>query len=284
MSRWTLWKAHGLGNDYLVLESGPVLSPKTARAICSRTHGVGADGVLEPFDGPTGTYGVRIWNPDGSIAEKSGNGLRIFAHWKHYVNGGPLAFTLVTGPSSVQCRIKPTSIAVEMGRARQLADNLPHDEGSPWVEREVEVDGAPLRITSINVGNPHAVVFVNPAVLDGQRWKDWGATIERLEAYRDRTNVQFAHIGADGRIDARIWERGAGWTLASGSSSCAVVAAAFLTNRIEAGSHLVHMEGGVLTVSITEELDLVLEGPVTPIGRTTTSLDWDVDGAAGSAT
>ena len=115
-----LWKAHGLGNDYLVWEGGANILNKTrVQAICDRHYGCGGDGILERVPTKKGDYGVRIWNPDGSVAEKSGNGLRIFAHWLHYEQDAPKKFSIDTGFCLVQAEIVGENISIEMGTCHQ---------------------------------------------------------------------------------------------------------------------------------------------------------------------
>jgi diaminopimelate epimerase len=250
-----VWRAHGLGNDYLVWEGGSVLSPNEVVALCDRHRGVGGDGVLEPLPGPGAA--VRIWNPDGSVAEKSGNGLRIFARWWHERRAGPPRFAITTTAGTVHAEVAAAGVTVDMGVATVAA------------EREV----AGVRGTPVSVGNPHFVVFPDGA-LDELPWRAWGAAIERDPVFPGRTNVQFARLAAPGALEARIWERGAGETLASGSSACAVVAAAVASGRVAAGEFEVHMPGGTLEVRITGDLRLVQRGPVEVVGEVDLDPRW----------
>lgn len=270
----TLWRAHGLGNDYLVLESGPPMDARRVRALCDRHRGVGGDGVLEPHPTHLADYGVTIWNPDGSIAEKSGNGLRIFARWLLDERGAPSRFTLHTGACSVRCEQLDGRIRVEMGRASQQPSDLPLDSAEPWLAHPLSLDADTVAVTAVSMGNPHAVVFSDDPDLDALPWKRWGAHLETHPAFPNRTNVQVAHVSADSRLTLRIWERGAGWTLASGSSACAVTVAAILTGRLSPGSHIAHMEGGELRVHVTSDLDVTLEGPVEVVGRVQVAPAW----------
>lgn len=249
-----LARAHGLGNDYLVLELGPPLDAALVRAICDRHTGVGADGILEPRAGQDADYGVRIWNPDGSVAEKSGNGLRIFAHWLVRHGAAP-TFTVWTGHDTVGCEVVGATVRVDMGIARF--------EDPPGCV--LQVDGAPVRVVPVDLGNPHCVRFVDQP-LDALPWRAWGEVLERHPHFPHRTNVQVARVGPDGGLAIRIWERGAGPTLASGSSACAVTAAAVRTGRLAAGPHPVHMPGGVLHVTVEPGFRVYLQGPVEAVG------------------
>lgn len=249
-----LARAHGLGNDYLVLEDGPPLDAALARAVCERHRGLGADGILEPADRGPADYGVRIWNPDGSTAEKSGNGLRIYAFWlvRH---GAPPAFTVWTGHDTVRCAVDGSSVRVDMGTARF--------ETPPRVT--LEAGGTAHEAVPVDLGNPHVVLFVD-APLDGLPWRAWGAELEVHPHFPRRTNVQVARTRPEGGLEIRIWERGAGPTLASGSSSCAAAAAAVRTGRLAPGEVAVHMPGGTLDVTVAPSFAVRLRGPVEPIG------------------
>ncbi len=255
-----LFKAHGLGNDYLVWMGEDALGPGRVRALCDRHGGPGADGVLEPTPSARADHGVRIWNPDGSVAEKSGNGLRIYARWLVDFRGAPPRFTVDTGHDVVRCEVLGEVVRVWMGRAR-----LP---GSPTA---VEVDDRRIEGVAVDVGNPHFVCFVEE--MDRVPWRRWGAAIEVHPAFPRRTNVQFARV-VDGALHLRIWERGAGATRASGSSACAAAAAAVHTGRLPRGPVAVHMPGGTLRVEVGDDDELVLEGPVTPVGRFTLDPRW----------
>jgi len=270
-----LWRAHGLGNDYLVLERGPPMTPALARAVCDRHRGVGGDGVLEPTDGAACDHGVRIWNPDGSVAEKSGNGLRIYARWLHQHRGAPARFSVWTGTDAVQCEVGDTSIRVEMGRATLEPARVPVAVPAPVIDAPWQVDGDALTLTAVGMGNPHAVVFVDPdSDLDGTPWRRWGRALETDARFPNRTNVQIARCPADGGVEIRIWERGAGPTLASGSSACAATVAALATGRRQPGTHRVQMPGGTLEVTVSATLDVLLRGPVEGVGHIEVDPAW----------
>jgi diaminopimelate epimerase len=248
-----LFKAHGLGNDYLVLEDGGGLAPGTVRAICDRTRGVGADGILEPMPTFEADFGVRIWNPDGSVAEKSGNGLRILAWWLHFRRQAPSTFTVWTGTDRVTCEVVGADrVVVDMGTATVgPLETLK-------VSREVEG-------RAVSVGNPHFVMF-HVEQFPGD-WRRLGAEIEVNARFPGRTNVQFARMLSPDRAEIRIWERGAGETMASGSSSCAVAAAMVLGVGCEPGWKTISMPGGELRVRVSATGQVRLDGPVEPIAE-----------------
>jgi len=266
------WKAHGLGNDYLVLDQAALdfpLAPAAVRLLCDRHRGVGSDGVLLRVATSAADFGLRIVNPDGSDAEKSGNGLRIFARW--LVEAGharQLVFTVATPGGVVECEChvedeRVTRVAVEMGHATFDAARIPFSG----------VDGERLTVTAVSVGNPHCVVF-GPA-LDDARLRRLGPRIETHPRFPQRTNVQLAVAPARDAVEIRIWERGAGETLASGSSSCAAAAAAVREGRCDPGRITVTMPGGVLAVDVRPDWSLRLDGPVEAVCEGTLAADLE---------
>ncbi len=268
-----LWKAHGLGNDYLVLESGDVLAPELVRAVCERNRGVGSDGILEPFDAKAAAdYGVRIWNPDGSIAEKSGNGLRIFARWLQLYRGAAEHFRVSTGACLVSCRATPDAVSVEMGAPTFAPSEVPVLAAGELIDGPLKLSDQELSVTAVGMGNPHCVVF-REEPLDALPWRRWGAEIEVHARFPQRTNVQIARVLSESEVEIRIFERGAGETQASGSSSCAVAVAGVRTGRLRAGRITVRMPGGELFVTVTPS-GVLLEGPVEGVGRFDVDAGW----------
>jgi len=255
-----LWKAHALGNDYLVLD-GALLTPSAlaplAVALCDRHRGPGADGLLvpEPGDG----NGVRILNPDGSEAETSGNGIRIFARFLHDVRGMAATVSVSAGGRVIACVVREGEVEAAMGRATFEPARVPCLLPGP--EAPLSVAGRVLTVTAVGLGNPHCVVFAD---FDGLPWRDLGRALEVHPAFPRRTNVQFARVADRGRVEIRIWERGAGPTQASGSSACAVAAAGVRTGRLEREVQ-VECPGGVLSVRVETGFALHLAGPVTPV-------------------
>jgi diaminopimelate epimerase len=246
-----LWKAHCLGNDYLVWEGGAgLLDAGAVRRICSRHYGVGGDGVLEPVSSSSADFGVRIWNPDGSVAEKSGNGLRIFAFWLSARRGAGLSISIDTGSCLVTAQVEPSSRTVRVGMGPPLFEPSQIPCTEPVWGREIEVCGAVLTLWAAGVGNPHCVAFFpRETDLDSLPWRDWGRSLERNPLFPNRTNVQFAHVVDRGGIALRIWERGAGATEASGSSASAVFAIANRLGWVGDEASLL-MPGGCLEVGI----------------------------------
>jgi diaminopimelate epimerase len=275
-------KGHGLGNDYLVIEHQDLPRPLTPAAVarmCDRHRGVGSDGILlrvEPWTGAD--FGVRIFNPDGTEAEKSGNGLRIFAKYLHDHGRARMpTFTVDTGGGRVECRChvrdgRVHEVTVEMGRCTFVAPEIPMTgPAREVVGVPLEVDGQSLLITALSVGNPHCVIFTD--ALDEAETRRLGPLIERHPAFPNRVNVQFARVAGPDQVDILIWERGAGWTLASGSSSCAVAGAAVKNRLCAHGLITVRMPGGTLRVDVRPDWSLRLQGPVEEICTGTLSPD-----------
>lgn len=260
-----LVKSHGLGNDYLVLCTGETMTPSLAKMICDRHFGLGGDGVLEPIQTDKADYGVQIWNPDGSIAEKSGNGLRIFARWLVDEREAPDQFSIWTGACLVQCDVQEQHITIEMG--------TPIFSSSTELTELLSVGDDQLEGTFVDIGNPHFVMFYTED-LDHLPWRKWGQAIENHPRFPNRTNVQFARINHRREVEIRIWERGAGETSASGSSSCAAVAAGVHRGLLDAAENRVVMPGGQLQVRANPNEPLFLTGPVEVIGRFTIDRSW----------
>lgn len=259
-------KYQALGNDYLVLDGVSVddlTAPLIAR-ICDRHFGLGSDGILLPsLANRREDFELRIFNPDGSEAEKSGNGLRIFA--RYLWDCGLVqreVFTVRTVGGAVRCEVRENgkAVFVEMGRASFDSQAVPIRGPRREVVREaVQVGGLTLRFTGVSVGNPHCVVHTDEISRDlAERL---GPLLERHELFPNRTNVQFVKVLDPHRIQIEIWERGAGYTLASGTSSCAAAAASVrlgLCHRNIA----VSMPGGVLEIGVSPTFELTMLGPV----------------------
>jgi diaminopimelate epimerase len=249
-------KSHGLGNDYIVIDPAKVpfaVTPEAVRLICDRHLGVGSDGILLVAPGDGADFGVRIFNPDGSEAEKSGNGARIFAKFlRDHGYTDRDAFTLRTLGGRVICAIehedgRVARITVDMGKAR--FDPL----------EAIEVDGRQFEVTSLSMGNPHCVIVVpDLAQIDIHAL---GPKIETHAAFPHRSNVQFAQVVSRKEVRILIWERGAGYTLASGSSSCAVVAACHRKGLVDRDV-TVSMPGGTLSIAIADDGEIRMRGPV----------------------
>ena len=260
-------KYHGLGNDYLVIDPNVhdvELAPETIRLICDRNFGVGSDGILYgPLESEAGPR-VRIFNPDGSEAEKSGNGLRIFAKYlfEHgYVEDRE--FAIVTLGGIVRARIedeRANLIRIEMGGITFLSTEIPvKGLERQVIAEELEIDGATYKVTCLSIGNPHCVIPIED--VSEQKARRLGPHVENHEMFPNRINMQLLKVIDRQNIEIRIWERGAGYTLASGSSSCAAAGAAHRLGLVDDRIN-VKMPGGSLLVEIRDDGQILMTGPV----------------------
>ncbi len=276
------FRGHGLGNDYLVMNPTELtfkLTPKNIKSVCDRNWGVGSDGILALVPSKKADFGLRIFNPDGSEAEKSGNGLRIFGRYLHATGktkkkrfrvetkGG-----VVTMDLHVDRHGDAAAATVEMGIARFKPDALPCSLNVPeLIQQSIEAGGRTLTFTGVSVGNPHCVVF-KPM---GESWTreellSLGPALENHDLFPKRTNVQLAVPTGPKEIFILIWERGAGETQASGSSSCAAASAAVRLGLV-ASPVTVKMPGGVLNIDVAPDFRLTMKGPVAEVARGTLS-------------
>ncbi len=273
-------KSHALGNDYIIFDERQLsrrLTPDAVRRICDIHYGIGSDGILLLTPGAGADFGVRIYNPDGGEAEKSGNGLRILAKFLYdhgYVEKPD--FTVSTLGGTVRAKLhlmadQVTAITMDMGRATFVSAEIPVAGPRREVVKEsLEVDGRRLIVTCVSVGNPHCVIFTD--ALDVDEVKQLGPKLEHHPSFPNRINVQFAKVVGRDRVSILIWERGAGYTLASGTSSCAV-AAASVRNGLTDCQMTIQSPGGELTVSVAETWNLRLTGPASEIACGTLSQD-----------
>jgi len=276
-------KSHGLGNDYIVLDQDDLsfeLSPEAIKLLCNRNYGIGSDGILLLVPSNNADFGLKIFNPDGSPAEKSGNGLRIFAKFLYehgYTKKEKFKIETPGGMVTTDLEIKDgrvPNVTVEMGNAIFNSKLIPVEgEDREVVNEELRIDGELLLITAVSVGNPHCVSFVDE--LDESYLRKIGPHIENHKMFPNRTNVQFAKVLSKDKIEILIWERGAGYTLASGSSSCAVAAAA-IKNGLTGRYVNVSMPGGELQIAIREDWSIKMRGPVEEICSGTISEDLNL--------
>ncbi len=273
---------HGLGNDYIVVDPRELefkLTPANIRTICDRNWGIGSDGILTLEASRKADFGLRILNPDGSEAEKSGNGLRIFARYLHATRKTrKRTFTVDTKGGLVRIHLHidregdASSATVEMGKATFRPAALPCSLKVPeLIEQPIKAAGSQLKFTGVSVGNPHCVIF-RPK---GKPWSRddllrLGPDLENHRLFPKRTNVQLAVPTGPKEIFILIWERGAGETQASGSSSCAAASAAVRLGLVKSPV-TVKAPGGTLRIDVDEDFDLTMNGPVAEVARGTLS-------------
>lgn len=272
------FRGHGLGNDYLVMDPKELsftLTPAVIEAICNRHWGLGSDGILTPVSSKTADFGLRIFNPDGSEAEKSGNGLRIFARYLHATGRTKKRrFTvetkggLVTVDLHLDRRGDASTVTVEMGQAVFAPSALPCTlPVAELLQQSIEAAGRFVVFTGVSVGNPHCVVFKQ----SGESWSredllTLGPALEHHSIFPKRTNVQLAVPTGPKELSILIWERGAGETQASGSSSCAAASAAVKLGLVTSPV-AVKMPGGTLTIEVSSDFSLTMKGPVAEVAR-----------------
>jgi len=267
-------KYHGLGNDYLVVrphDLGGRDPPDVARALCRRRHGIGADGLLVgPHRDASDGHRVSIYNPDGSEAEKSGNGLRIFARYlfDHGAVSADSPFSIRTIGGAVDACVLDggRTVRLGMGRASFRSDDLAMAGPAREVLCEVISPlGRDMTFCGVSLGNPHCVVVSEGASTD-ENVRLYGPFIEKDARFLNRTNVQFLCVIDRTTIQIRIWERGAGETLASGSSAVAAACVARKLGTVERGIR-VRMAGGELFVEIDDDYQTRLTGAVSAVGE-----------------
>ncbi|MCD6586332.1 MAG: diaminopimelate epimerase [Desulfobacteraceae bacterium] len=265
------YKYHGLGNDYIVIDPADQprdLTESDISIICHRNFGIGSDGILlGPIHTKKADFAVRIFNPDGSEAEKSGNGLRIFSRYlwdKKLVSNTP--FTISTIGGLVESRIhKNGLISVDMGKVSFDSEKIPVIGPKRQVLNDnIEIDGQEITYCGATIGNPHCVIISDD--ISPELAKKLGPKLETHPNFPNRTNVQFMKIINRSNISLEIWERGAGYTLASGSSSSASAAVAFALGYTDQDI-TVHMPGGTLEIRVHKDLSITLKGPVTRVGE-----------------
>lgn len=280
------FKGHGLGNEYIVLdprESTFELTPGRITRICDRRKGIGSDGILTLEDSDSADFGLRIWNPDGSEAETSGNGLRIFALYLHSTGRKrKKSFTVETRGGTVRIETQHSQrdtedgsgpvcgATVHMGRATFRPEALPCTlEVDELIEQPVTAAGESLTFTGVSIGNSHCVVFRSQ---DRQWSRDdllrLCPALETHSIFPNRINVQLAERTGPSKIRILIWERGVGETPSSGSSACAAASAAVRLGLVTSPVS-VESPGGALLVDVDEKFKLTLTGPVAEIARGT---------------
>lgn len=266
-------KYHALGNDYLVCDPrdfpawAPAPTVEQIRVVCHRNFGVGSDGILwGPLPSTQSEFGLRIFNPDGSEAEKSGNGLRIFSRylWDQGLVKNPI-FTVETPGGHVKSSIKENGhlITVEMGRVSFDSVKIPVVGSEREVLNEkITVLDREFTYCAATIGNPHCVIplpEVSPALAH-----KYGPHLETHSNFPRKTNVQFLRVLDRANIQIEIWERGAGYTLASGSSSSASAAVAHKLGLVDRAV-TVHMPGGKIDIEIADAFSITMTGTVNKV-------------------
>jgi diaminopimelate epimerase len=275
MERNSFVKMHGLGNEYIVLESTNIDFQLTKQAImrlCNIHFGIGSDGIVMKVPSAKADFGFRVYNPDGSEAEKSGNGLRILCKYLYdYGYSKTKKFSVETLTDIVYADIieekrgKATLIRVDMGKAIFSSHDIPVNSEQPeFIGQKIMAGDKEFEVNCVSVGNPHCVVIKKE--LDENEIRTYGPLLENHPLFPNRINVQFAKVLSEHDAQILIWERGAGYTLASGSSSCA--ASSVLVKRgLVKGDLTMHMQGGTLKINIDKDFRIRMTGEVREIAR-----------------
>lgn len=267
-------KYHALGNDYLVLNPADfpgwsIPTEDQTRVICHRNFGVGSDGILwGPLPSKQSEFGLRIFNPDGSEAEKSGNGLRIFSRflWDQGLVKNP-KFTVETPGGHVESEIMDNGrlITVAMGKVSFDSAKIPV-VGAPRevINETIQIQDRAFTFCAATIGNPHCVLPL-PAVSE-KLARQYGPDLEVHPNFPRKTNVQFLQVINRANIRIEIWERGAGYTLASGSSSSAAAAVAHKLGLVDRNV-TVHMPGGQIGIRIGDDFSIMMTGTVNKVAE-----------------
>ncbi|PMP63349.1 MAG: diaminopimelate epimerase [Sulfurihydrogenibium sp.] len=267
-------KSHGLGNDYIVFDSEKIdfeINENFIKKICDVHYGVGSDGVLVKYPSDIADFKLRIFNPDGSEAEKSGNGLRIFCKFLYdYGYTDKREFTIETKGGVVKAKIeeintfgKAKVITVDMGKAVFEAEKIPvKTDKKEFIGEKLKVADKEFEVNCVSVGNPHCVILREN--LDEDEIKKYGPLIENYPIFPNRINVQFVKPISENEAQILIWERGAGFTYASGSSSCAV-ASVLVKKGLAKGDITIKMIGGELKISVDQDWNIKMTGEVQEI-------------------
>ena len=270
------FKGHGLGNDYIALDPTNLsfsLTPSVIRSVCDRHWGLGSDGILALTPSSKADFGLRIYNPDGTEAEKSGNGLRIFGRYLYSTKQTKRKqFSVETPGGIVEIQLHidvsghASAATVDMGPAtfnpKALPCTLKMDE---LVNAPIRVGNRTHKFCGVSVGNPHCILFRD----QGHPWTrgellELGPALENHKLFPRRSNVQLAVPVGPRSIYILIWERGAGETQASGSSSCAAASAAIRLGLVKSPV-TVKAPGGTLQIQVSEDYDLTMKGPVAEV-------------------
>ncbi|MFG6384041.1 MAG: diaminopimelate epimerase [Lachnospiraceae bacterium] len=270
----TMKKYHGLGNDYLVLdpnENNIILQTRNIEMLCRRNFGVGADGLLYGPIMEEGKFKVRIFNSDGSEAEKSGNGVRIFAKYlldKGYIKEKKFMISTLAGEVEVEfIKEDGSSMRVNMGKPSYAGAQMPLSglQGE-IVNAHLKFHDNDYNTTCLSVGNPNCVIMMEE--ITPQTVKVLGPYVEGAQYFPNRINMQLCKVINRKNIAIEIYERGAGYTLASGTGACAAVAAAKRMGLVD-GNVIVHMQGGNLFIEIEEDETIYMTGSVEEVGTFT---------------
>jgi diaminopimelate epimerase len=267
---------HGLGNDYIYLDAinqdlSAYSLPDLARVLSDRNFGIGGDGIILILPSSIADFRMRVFNADGSEAEMCGNGIRAFAKYV-YEHGltDKTELSVETGAGIIRPELcvdggRVTQVRVDMGQPRLARRDIPmagEPADQPVVGETLVVQGRPVVVSCVSMGNPHCVVFVDD--VDNYPVREVGPDIENHPAFPNRANVEFAAVVDRGHIEMRVWERGAGETMACGTGACATVVAGVLTGKT-GRSAKVELTGGSLEIEWADDGHVYMTGPAAEV-------------------
>jgi len=264
-------KYHGLGNDYLVIDPNKNdvdLQEHHIRKLCRRNFGIGADGILYGPIEKDGKIHVRCFNPDASEATNTGTGIRIFAKYlkdEGYAKENKVTFYTVSGKAEVEfLNEDATLVRARIGKPDFHASAIPViGEEREVINEAMYFGGKPYEVTCLSVGNPHCALLARE--VNYKRVMELGPIVESSDYFPDRMNFMLLHVVDDEHVEIEVYERGAGYTLASGTSACA---AAAVTVRLGLTKRKVQVSqpGGVLTVELNDNDEIIMTGSVDSVG------------------
>ena len=264
-------KYHGLGNDFILIDnrhnSEPIIDPEQAIKMCDRHFGIGADGVIFALPGQDDSdYTLRIFNSDGSEPEMCGNGIRCLAQFLAEIENESdreVAYRLHTLAGIMTPQLTADGqVKVNMGLPRLLAEEIPTTltaTNQKVINQPLEVAGLTWAVTCVSMGNPHCITFVEDVA--AIPLESIGPQFEHHSVFPQRTNTEFIQVVGRDRLKMRVWERGAGATLACGTGACAALVAGVLTERCDRAA-TVELPGGCLQIEWSElDQKLYMTGP-----------------------
>lgn len=269
MTTLSFVKYHGLGNDFILVDNRhspePIVTPEQAEKLCDRHFGIGADGVIFALPGQDGTdYTMRIYNSDGSEPEMCGNGIRCMARFLGDLEGAEAksSYTVHTLAGLITPKLESNGqITVDMGQPRLAPAQIPTTlvgGGDSVVAQRLDVDGQVWSVTCVSMGNPHCMTFVEDvATIDLEKI---GPLFEHHVAFPQRTNTEFVEVVSRNYLKMRVWERGAGITLACGTGACATLVAAVLNDKADRIC-TIELPGGPLKIEWASDDRIFMTGP-----------------------
>ncbi|MFO8081708.1 MAG: diaminopimelate epimerase [Armatimonadota bacterium] len=269
-------KMHGLGNDYVYIDGHEQNLDrfnlgKLSKLVSDRNFGVGSDGLILILPSEIADFRMRIFNPDESESNMCGNGMRCCAKYVYdhgLTDRTELTFETLAGIIKPELTVEDgevTSVTVDMGEPRLARRSIPmtgEPADEPVIDEELDVDGETVRITAVSVGNPHCIQFVE--CVEEAPVLTMGPKIEYHPAFPDRTNVEFIEIVDREHVKMRVWERGAGETLACGTGATATCVACVLNDLTERSIE-VELLGGTLEIDWREDNHVFMTGPAAEV-------------------